>query len=120
MMPDQMGGGMPGGMGGGPPPGATAPGGAPGGADNIDQMGNNVDPNTVMQYFTQVVQSLVGSGLSEEQAITQALQMVAQKFGPEAAQQLQLMASQAGPSQAGPAAPGPGNYGPAAPGTGGM
>lgn len=100
--PNAIGGGMPPAGGGQMPP---QQGGQPGG-----------DPlQMAAEYFQQVVQSLIASGLSEEQAFSQALQMVAQKFGPDVAQQLQMAAQ--GATQGGPAAPGPGNYGPAAPGT---
>lgn len=86
------------------------------------QGGNRVDMQQVLMYFQQAVQSLVASGLPQEQAITKAMEMVAQKFGPEAAQQLMMAAQQAGQggdTQA-PMAPGPEQYGPAAPGSSGM
>jgi hypothetical protein len=105
------GGGSP--MGGGMPPGSS---GSPQGG------GNRVDMEQVLMFFQQTVKSLVASGLSEEQAITKAMQMVSQKYGPAAAQQLMMAAQQAGGQgeTQGPAAGGPGQYGPAAPGSSGM
>jgi monoamine oxidase len=90
------------GGGGGQPPQAQA--GAP-------QAGQQIDMATVLKYFQAAVQGLVASGMPEEQALSQAMQMVAAKFGPEAAQQLQMAATQGGGGQA-PNAPGPGSYGP--------
>jgi hypothetical protein len=72
----------------------------------------------VLEFFQSTVKSLLASGLSEEQAITQAMQMISQKFGPAAAQQLQMAAEQS--SQSGPASEGPGSYGPTAPNSSGM
>jgi len=107
-------------MGGGSPTGAGMP---PGATGSPQTGGNTVDMQQVLLFFQQTVKSLVASGgLSEEQAITQAMQMVSQKYGPEAAQQLMMAAEQAGgqgETQA-PTAGGPGQYGPAAPGTSGM
>ena len=104
---------------GGSPMGAGSPSGASG---SPQQGGNSVDMRLVLEFFQQTVKGLVASGLSKEQAITQAMQMVSQKFGPQAAQQLQMAAQQAGQggdTQAPPAG-GPGQYGPSAPGSSGM
>lgn len=73
--------------------------------------GGQIDMAMVLKYFQSAVQGLVASGMPEEQALSQAMQMVAAKFGPEAAQELQMAATQGGGGQA-PAAPGPGSYGP--------
>ncbi len=106
-------------MGGGSPTGA---GMLPGATGSPQTGENRVDMEQVLMFFQQTVKSLVASGLSEEQAITQAMQMVSQKFGPQAAQQLMMAAEQAGGAgeTSGPAAGGPGQYGPAAPGSSGM
>lgn len=101
------GGGSP--MGGGMPPSGSQAGGPQGGPVDMEQ---------VLMFFQQTVKSLVASGLDQEQAITHAMQMVSQKFGPQAAQQLMMAAQQA--SQGGPAAEGPGAYGPTAPNSSGM
>ena len=104
---------------GGSPMGAGSP---PGQSGSPQQGAGTVDMQSVLQFFQQTVKSLVASGLSQEQAITQAMQSVSQKFGAQAAQQLMMAAQQAGQggdTQA-PAAGGPGQYGPSAPGSGGM
>ncbi len=58
--------------------------------------GGPVDMEQVLMFFQQTVKSLVSSGLSQEKAITQAMQMISQKFGPQAAQQLMMAAQQSG------------------------
>ena len=90
------------------------PGGMP-----PDPMAGKVDMAAVLQFFQETVKGLVASGMPMEQALGQAMQMVSQRFGPEAAQQLALAATQGGGGSA-PAAEGPGSYGPAAPNGTGM
>jgi len=111
------------------PQGQSPQGGSPMGSGmspqptgSPQQGGNSVDMEQVLMFFQQTVKGLVASGLSEEQAITQAMQMVSQKFGPSAAQQLMMAAQQAGGQgeTQGPTAGGPGQYGPSAPGSSGM
>jgi hypothetical protein len=70
-----------------------------------------VDMQMVVQYFQTLVQSLVATGMPQDQALQTAMQAVANKFGPQAAQQLQMAATQGSGAQA-PAAEGPGTYGP--------
>jgi hypothetical protein len=70
--------------------------------DNESSMGDktpqkasgHVDMEEVLIFFQQTVKSLVASGLSQEQAITKTMQMISQKFGPQAAQQLMMAAQQ--------------------------
>lgn len=92
-------------QGGDPNSSAMPPAGAP--------PGGMVDPAMVMQYFEQVVTSLIQSGMRQEDAMTRAMQMVGDKFGPEVAQQLMLAAQGGGGSA--PAAPGPDMMGGGAP-----
>lgn len=93
-------------------------GGGMGGETMPAQPGGSADMQAVMQFFAQTVQALKQSGLSDEQAVTMAIQEVQKKFGQEAATQLMMAAQQANPG--GPVAEGPGNYGPAAPGAQGQ
>lgn len=60
------------------------------------QQGQPVDMQQVAQFFREQLQKLITQGMTQEQALQYALQLVAQQFGQEAAQQLMMMAQGAG------------------------